>query len=210
MPVVKSFTVSDHDLKETIDTLLARAYRLQYMFSPVPGKISAVAQRKHAAQKCNSILAVALKLYIGAGQPKFNDADIDKAVDDMLKPLIAPSDVSKALHDQPIEIDGKLYKRLSLDAFKEFTKYSDYDIAHPECSPRKFYYTLSEVVKDERLYKDWLGRPITRFEKRDPLIDDSIRPGYVRAEGAEAVWYPDGKVFYFDNWVYEPCETNAV
>jgi hypothetical protein len=49
------------------------------------------------------------------------------------------------------------------------------------------------------------NRELTRVEKRDGTYIDFGRHVNMGGE-LEATWYPDGKVFYFDGYLYEPIE----
>jgi hypothetical protein len=115
---------------------------------------------------------------------------------------------SKVLQeDAIIEINGKKYKRVSDAVFREFTGYDDYQISHPETRPRKFFWSRKPVDRGEPTKElfDWLGRKLTSAETKEDVFADFGRPVKV-GDGPQAVWYPDGKVFYFDDHLYEPVE----
>lgn len=103
------------------------------------------------------------------------------------------------------EIDGRLYRRLSLEEFKVFTGYDDYTIKNTEVRPDKFKYTVDGTA---RTYIDWRGRQLLRVAEHDLWeTKDYVCTHGARLRKPTAVWYPDGKIFYFDDNVYEPLET---
>ena len=110
------------------------------------------------------------------------------------------------------EIEGKKYRRLTEAEFKLFTGYNDYTIKHPEVRPRKFCYTIENVTETKRKFCDWRGRPLLKVEEvQMPAFEPFLASGLLRdmidtRVKPTAVWYPDGKIFYFDDCVYEPLE----
>lgn len=101
--------------------------------------------------------------------------------------------------------DGKTYVRLTRSEFKEFTGYDDHMIDHPKERPRKFYWHVDHDTKTVSAF-DWLGRLLVRTEQKEDIIDTSYGRPIMLARGAQATWYPDGKIFHFDGHVYRPIE----
>jgi hypothetical protein len=115
---------------------------------------------------------------------------------------------SKALQENEIiDIKGKKYRRVSDEVFREFTKFDDYQILHPETRPDVFSWKIEASTVDTRRVqiRDWRGRALIAAEQQeDTVIDFGVPVHFGR--GPQAAWYPDGKVFYFDGYVYEPVE----
>lgn len=101
--------------------------------------------------------------------------------------------------------DGKSYVRLTRAEFKEFTEYDDYTIDHHEVRPDKFRRIIDRDTATVTAV-DWLNRPLVRAERHENFIDTSYGRPIVRSWGAQATWYPDGKIFHFDGHVYRPVE----
>jgi hypothetical protein len=154
----------DIDLKtieETLDTLVGRAFSLTHYFEAHPAAGSVAKQRQHANRKAKALLEFAAKLFISAGKPSFNDKDLNGVLSKELTPIIeklkkdAEASLGALQENHVIEIDGKKYKRVSDEVFREFTGYDNFQIANPECRPRKFMWTLKSIVNSEKKFVDW-------------------------------------------------------
>jgi hypothetical protein len=102
-------------------------------------------------------------------------------------------------------LDNMYYTKLSGDEFEAFTGLSKEHRGVPDMLPRKIYYDVDCYCNKH--YFDWRSFPIVKSETREGYIDESYGRPIQRVREAQAVWYPNGYVFWFDGFVYKPTQS---